>query len=295
MSRREELIALLGKRPKLAPSGQVLFTRPHGKATLETLALTLNDIEQVPAYFAYPNDGQTHPLVIFNHSHGGNFALGKDELIAGNTYLCDPPFLDALLAQGYAVGCIDMFAFGERQGFKEEELVKSFLITGRTVWGMRLFDNMQFVSYLSMRPEVDPARIATIGMSMGGMMSWWLAALDPRIKVCVDIAGQVDLETLMAQRGLGHHGFYYYVPSLLEHFSTQQIQELIVPKARLSLSGRGDVMCPIQGVQKLDAGLQVAYAKAQQPDNWRSISATGGHQETAAMRAAWLQFMQVHL
>lgn len=295
MTRREELIALLGKRPQVTPTGQVLTKQVRGQAILETLNLTLNDLEAVPAYFAYPNDGQAHPVVIFNHSHGGNFTLGKQELIAGNSYLSDPPFLDALLALGYAVGCIDMFAFGERQGFKEEELVKEFLVTGRTVWGMRLYDNMQFVSYLSTRAQVDPDRIGTIGMSMGGLMSWWLAAVDPRIKCCVDIAGQVDLETLIAERGLGHHGFYYYVPHLLEHFSTAQIQALIVPRARLSLSGRGDNMCPLHGVQKLDASLQAAYAKAGQPKNWQSVSATGGHQETAAMRVAWQGFMQQHL
>ena len=74
---------------------------------------------------------------------------------------------------------------------------------------MRLYDDLALVDYLVTREEVDPKRLGTIGMSMGGMMSWWLAALDERIKVCVDLAGQADLETLVAGRG-NHHGFYLW-------------------------------------------------------------------------------------
>ncbi|MFD1466537.1 dienelactone hydrolase family protein [Lapidilactobacillus mulanensis] len=297
MADRADLIALLGTDAKIEqPSGEILFKQEFSGYNLETLSLQLNTLEEVPAYFAYPTTGEgPYPLVIFNHSHGGNFTLGKSELVKGNSYLQQPTFMEVLIKMGYAVGCIDMWGFGERQGKKESELVKEFLLTGRTLWGMRIFDDQQFITYLSGRTEIDATRIATIGMSMGGMMSWWLAALDPRVKLTVDIAGQVELETLITMRGLDHHGFYYYVPGLLTHFSTLAIQEMIVPRYRLSLVGKTDNMCPIAGVDLLDKKLQKSYGQAAMADHWQSAAMTGGHQETGEMRRTWINFLQKNL
>ena len=56
------------------------------------------------------------------------------------------------------------------------------------------------------------ARIGTLGMSMGSTMAWWLAALDERVKVTVDICCLTDFHTLVAKKGLAGHGVYYYVP-----------------------------------------------------------------------------------
>ncbi|WP_125606297.1 dienelactone hydrolase family protein [Lapidilactobacillus bayanensis] len=296
MPTRAELIELLGENANVTPTGQILFKQEFSKYTIETLSLQLNSLETVPGYFAYPNTGlSNYPLVIFNHSHGGNFQLGKQELIDGNCYLQEPSFLNTLIEMGYAVGCIDMWGFGERQGKKESELVKEFLLKGRTLWGMRIYDDQQFITYLLQRPEVAGDRIATIGMSMGGMMSWWLAALDSRVKLTVDIAGQVELQALIDERGLDHHGFYYYVPRLLTKFSTLSIQALIAPRYRLSLVGKSDNMCPIAGVELLNEQLTTIYQEKQAPDRWESLALTGGHQETSEMRKRWMNFMKRNL
>lgn len=126
-------------------------------------------------------------------------------------------------------------------------------------------------------------------------MAWWLAAIDERIKVTIDICGQVDARTLIAKRGLDHHGFYSYVPGLLKHFSTLDIQKRIVPRPRMSLTGRYDRMCPIEGVELLEKGLCDAYAAAGAPDHWQSIITGGGHMETAEMRFCWQQFLHQYL
>ena len=58
---------------------------------------------------------------------------------------------------------------------------------GQVLWGMMVYDGLRALDFLLTRPEVDPQRIATLGMSMGSTMAWWLGALDERIKVTVDI------------------------------------------------------------------------------------------------------------
>jgi hypothetical protein len=81
-------------------------------------------------------------------------------------------------------------------------------------------------------------------MSMGTTKAWWLAALNPRIRLCVDVCCLTDYEELIRARALSEHGVYYYVPSLLKHFQTADINELILPRPRLSVNGRRDPLTP---------------------------------------------------
>ncbi|MCM2981243.1 hydrolase [Niallia circulans] len=288
---------LLGDYPH-AKDRKVQLIRREEKDNyvLESLMLQLNEEESVPAYVAKPlNKEGPLPIVLFNHSHGGNFEQGKEELLISNSYLQSPSFVEAITNLGYAVGSIDMWGFSERKGKLESELVKEMLLDGRTLWGMRIFDNIAFLDYLVERTDIDQNRVATIGMSMGGLMSWWMAALDDRIKVTVDIAAQVHIETLRQKRGLDHHGFYYYVPGFLKQFSTLAVQSLIAPRPRLSLVGKDDRMCPLEGVMLLDEELGKIYGKYDAKNQWNSQIVTGGHQETKEMRKQWENFLQKHL
>jgi len=51
------------------------------------------------------------------------------------------------------------------------------------------WDDVRTVDYLLRRPEVDPRRIGCVGLSMGGLRSVHLGALDERIKASVSSAG----------------------------------------------------------------------------------------------------------
>jgi predicted esterase len=296
-TRRIQLFNLLGERSKPEKiSAEVINVENRQGFVLESLMLQLNDIETVPAYFAKPiNAVEPLPTVIFNHSHGGNFDQGKEELLTSSSYLQSPSFVEAIVELGFAVCCIDMWGFNQRKGKLESELVKEMLLDGQTLWGMRIFDNMALLDYLETRSDVDSSRLAAIGMSMGGLMSWWLAALDERLKVIVDIAAQVDIETLKQKRGLDHHGFYYYVPGFLKHFSTIEVQEMIAPRPRLSMIGKDDRMCPIEGAELLNERLISAYEEHGVSENWEGCILTGGHQETQEMRSLWKTFLKNHL
>ncbi|MCX7013266.1 MAG: acetylxylan esterase, partial [Candidatus Sumerlaeota bacterium] len=187
---------------------------------LETLVLDLNGIEQVPAYFVRPRIFTVPtPAVLYNHSHGGKWEIGKNEFIQPREYLQAPPYAEAIARKGWMGLCIDAWNFGERRGRTELYLFKDMLWRGRVLWGMMVYDSIRAVDYLVSRPEVDPQRIATLGISMGSTMACWTAALDERIKVCVDICCLTEFEDLIESRGLDGHGIYYYVPGLLKHFT----------------------------------------------------------------------------
>ena len=101
---------------------------------------------------------------------------------------------------------------------------------GQVLWGMMVYDSLRAIDVLADGRMWIRQRIATLGMSMGSTMAWWLAALDERVKVTVDICCLTDFQTLLANKALRLHGVYYYVPSLLEHFTTAQINALIAPR-----------------------------------------------------------------
>ena len=123
-------------------------------------------------------------------------------------------------------------------------------------------------------------------------MALWLAALDPRVRVCVDLCCLTDFDALIASRGLDGHGIYYYVPSLLKHFTTAQINTLIAPRAHLSLAGDYDPLTPPAGLDRIDAELRRVYTELDATDAWQMKRYAIGHLETAQMRAEVMAFFK---
>lgn len=292
---REELYGLLGRLPdRHRPiSAKVVSREETDEMVIEKLLLDLNGIEAVPAFFTKPkNSTGKIPVVLFNHSHFGQYEVGKNEFTLGRKEMQKPPYALVLARAGYAGLCIDSWAFGERQKSTEIETFKEMLWHGQVMWGMMVYDNLRALDYLETREDADMKRVATMGMSMGSTMSWWLAALDERIKVCVDLCCLTDFQTLLEEKALGLHGIYYYVPDLLNHFSTSQINALISPRLHFGLAGRLDPLTPLKGLEIIDRNLKEAYQKDGAPEAWQLKIYDVGHLETPEMRQDIMMFLK---
>ena len=294
-TRRDELYGLMGDLPRRDRpiAARLVGEEERAGYALEHLVLDLNGIELAPACFVRPKDRPgPWPVVLYHHAHGGDYVLGKDELLRGRDALQDPPYADVLTALGYAALCVDTWAFGERRGRREGEIFRDMLWAGQVMWGMMVYDSMRALDYLVSRPDVDAGRIGTMGISMGSTMAWWLAALDERVVVCVDLCCLTDFDALIETRNLEGHGLYYYVPALRKHFTTAQINALIAPRPHLSLAGIHDPLTPPAGLDRIDRELRAVYAAAGAPTAWRLSRYGTGHLETAAMRAEVVAFLQ---
>jgi hypothetical protein len=287
--RRKELWGLLGDLPKKrAPKSKLLKTTRGDGYLLEHLELDLNGVEAVPAYLLIPDKRpKKAPGLLYIHAHGGTYGLGKEELILGRKVL--PAYAPVCAAKGLVTLAIDSWCFSGRKHQEngqtgEWDTFKLMLWKGQVLWGMMMFDEFQAVTYLSGRPEVDAGRLGAFGLSMGSTKAWWLAALDPRIRLCVDLCCLTDYEELIATRNLRGHGIYYYVPRLLKHFQAHDINELIVPRAHLSLNGRKDALTPVAGVERIRDHVLPLYAKHGRKDDCRIELFDCGHEETPAMR-----------
>ena len=293
--RRAELYNLLGELPPRARRASATKRREEERDGygLETWDLDLNGIEPVPAYLAKPlHLSGRAPAVLFNHSHGGGYKIGKQEFVDGRSYLQPEPYAKTLTDLGYVALCIDSWIFGERSGTTEADMFKAMLWRGQVLWGMMVYDSLRALDFLASRPDVDAARIGTLGMSMGSTMAWWLAALDPRIKVTVDINCLTDFHTLLAKKALSLHGLYYFVPGLLNHFTTAQINALIAPRAHLGLAGLRDDLTPVEGLDIIDRELKKVYADAGHPERWTLLRYDVAHQETPEGRQQIVAFLK---
>jgi cephalosporin-C deacetylase-like acetyl esterase len=166
---------------------------------------------------------------------------------------------------------------------------------GQVLWGMMMFDELRALSYLASRPEVDPARLGAFGMSMGATKAWWLAALDPRVRVAMDVCCLTNYQSLIDAGGLSKHGVYYFVPGLLKHFDTFQINELIVPRAHLSVNGRRDDLTPPSGVEQVRDELLPLYRTYGKAEDCKIELFDCAHEELPEMRREILAWMDQHL
>ncbi|MHB0999928.1 MAG: dienelactone hydrolase family protein [Armatimonadota bacterium] len=291
---QQMLYSLLGDLPDRNRSISVEKISVEKKPgyVLEHLLLDLNGLEPVSAVFVKPLDCTTPtPVILFNHSHGGHYDVGKQELIDGQSYLQNPPYAEELTARGYSALCIDCWNFGERHRGTESAMFKEMLWNGQVLWGMMVYDSIRAVDYLVSRDDVDSSRIGTLGLSMGSTMAWWLAALDERVKVCIDICCLTDFQVLIETGGLDGHGIYYYVPGLLKHFTTSSINSLISPRPHLSLAGNLDTLTPPAGLDRIDSELSKVYAEEDAGDAWELVRYDQGHFENPDMRRRIIEFL----
>ncbi len=299
--RREALWSLLGDLPwphQPAPP-RVVRTEDHDGYTLQRLILDLNGFEPVPALLMIPKRLQRPaPGLLYIHWHAGMYELGKEQLLRGTSV--QPAYAPLLAEMGVVTLAIDSWCFGERQhdtnGHRgEEDAFKLMLWRGQVLWGMMMFDEFRAFSWLATREEVDPQRLGVTGMSMGSTKAWWLAALEPRVRLTLDQCCLTDYESLIAAHGLSGHGIFYFVPSLLKQFDTAGINELIVPRPHLSVNGRKDPLTPPTGVEKIRDHLLPLYRQHGREQDCRIELFDCAHEETPEMRTMTVDWLRRYL
>jgi hypothetical protein len=295
-AQRKKLFSLLGDLPTAysAKPPKLLKKEQHDGYTLEYLDFDFNGLERVPGTLLVPDNIKVKaPCMLYCHAHFGTYNIGKDELLNGRSVM--PAYAPVYAQKGILTLAIDSWCFGERKANTEMDAFKKMLWEGRTLFGMMLFDEMKALDYLLSRPEADTSRVGVFGLSMGATKAWWLSALDTRITTCLDLCCMTDFDALMKANNLKGHGIYYYVPSLLKHFETKTINELIVPRPHVSLNGRLDDLTPPKGVEKVRDYLLPLYAKAGKAEDCRIELFDCPHEELPEMRQIILSWLDKYL
>ena len=151
----------------------------------EKIAFTGAKGNRVPAYLSYPPKGQPYPVILLLHAG----ASSKETWWDSNGYEHGAKLTQALLESGFAVFALDAQNHDERSNnidyvpiptlYFQNEWWASYrsMVTETTI------DYRRTLDYLRKRPEIDMKRISTVGESIGGLTSLYIAATEPDIKV----------------------------------------------------------------------------------------------------------------
>lgn len=303
---RETLLQCLGETPPRPDPRKVkvVSKEEHDGYTLERFEFHNGVDMVVPGILLIPKDLKgPAPTIVGLHGHGSS----KESICTDpkSSQLVGP----LLARRGYVVAAIDGYFNGERVGKgpagprldrgaypQELSLFKLYLWQGRCLWGMMLREEQCLLDYLETRPEVDKGRIAATGMSMGCTRSWWLAAIDDRIKAVVGVACFTRYTELIAHGNLRKHGIYYFVPGVFRHFDTEALHALIAPRPHLELSGDQDGGAPTDGIVTLEKKLVPLYRLHGKPENFRSvIYENTGHEYLPEMKDEMVAWFEKHL
>ncbi len=268
------------------------------------------------------------PGIVALHDHGGFYLWGKEKLVAldgehpvltdfKRQYYAGRSIASDLARAGYVVVVIDMFYWGERRmlladdapdwrerpGSLTKERIEAFnrrsgegeQLVGRTIFaagftwaGVMFWDDLRTVDYLLTRPEVDPRRIGCVGLSMGGLRTVHLAALDDRIKAAVAVGWMASFPAQLKRRIVNTIGHTKLVPGLYRELDYPDVASLAMPTPLLVINGGKDELFEPSGVRASFDKLAACYQKAGVPERLRTRLYDAPHEFNREMQTeAW--------
>ena len=117
------------------------------------------------------------------------------------------------------------------------------LLVGETMISWRVWDVIRTLDYIATRPELDSDRVGCMGISGGGTVTLFAAALEPRIRAAL-VSGY--LNTFRDSVGSLAHCIDNYVPGILNWAEMHDIAGLIAPRPLFVESGDKDNIFPIK-------------------------------------------------
>ena len=151
---------------------------------------------------------------------------------------------------GYVCLVIDTVDLGEIRGEHHGTFSKGrwwWLSRGYTPAGVEAWSGIRGLDYLVSRPDVDPEKIGVTGRSGGGAYSWYIAALDDRVKVAAPTAGITTLHNHVVDGTVeGHCDCMFFVNTY--RWDYDKVAALVAPRPLLICNTDKDTIFPLDGV-----------------------------------------------
>lgn len=265
----EELVGGFPQRTPLQPV--TLEVRDFPNYRREKIVFETRPGSSVLVYLLTPKNGSGKlPAVVSipGHGRGVEDIVGVDEKGADRTkkvgYQYD--YAVQIAENGMASVAIEPIGFGCRRDprTKTKGLTNSAcqpaagaaLLFGETMVGWRVWDVMRTIDWIESRPELDAKRVGCMGISGGGTITLFSAALDPRIKAAF-VSGYLNTfrDSILSLS----HCIDNYVPGILNWAEQYDVAGLIAPRPFFAESGERDPIFPIAAAKESFAKVQTVY------------------------------------
>lgn len=268
----------------------------------ERIEITTYEGLRMPLYLLIPAQlTSPAPAVLAIHGHG----YGSREIVGlmpdGAGREGDPglhkDFAVSLVKQGFVVAAPELLGFGDRRLQEDLDsgepgrnscfrLSSALLMAGQTMAGYRIYETMRALDYLESREEADSGRTGIMGISGGGLVAGFTAALDERIS-CAVVSGYAN--TFAGSILTRNHCLDNYIPGILLEAEMPDLLGLIAPRALFLESGDADHLFGPDGAREALARLQLIYSAASSDGGVEADFFAGGHEIHGGPAYAWLR------
>lgn len=160
--------------------------------------------------------------------------------------------------------------------------------------GVEVWNAVRGLDLLSERQEVDPEKLGVTGISGGGSQSWYIAALDPRIKAVAPICGASTLKSHILTRTVDGHCDCMMPVNTYRH-DFQMIGALIAPRPFLIAQADRDGLNPIESVRELFSDIKEIYELFGKSEHLTLVETPGGHSYHKISREKIFSFFMKYL
>jgi len=182
-------------------------------------------------------------------------------------------FAIQVVEAGMAAVAVEPIAFGCRRDARTakrglgnsacQPVAGAALLLGETMVGWRSYDVIRTIDWIETREELDAGRVGLMGISGGGTITTFAAALEPRIKAAM-ISGY--LNTFKSSIVALSHCIDNYVPGILNWCENYDVASLIAPRPLYVESGTRDNIFPIAASKEAFANVKRVYTALGAPD-----------------------------
>ena len=273
---------------------QLIESIDRGDHIRQKILLHTTEHTFMPVYLLLPKGIQPpFPVVIAFHGHGygvkdiiGLWEDGQERLTPDGYH---KDFAIEICKKGFAVAAPEISCFGERRtdfsylnttiGSPSpdtcDHTARLAFHLGGSVVGLRVLDGKRLVDYLETCQDLDVSRLGAMGISGGGMHTFFSTCLDTRIKACV-ISGYFSTfqDSILAM----HHCACNFIPGLGKFGEMYDLVGLIAPRPLLVESGTYDPIFPINAVKESIKKTRRVYALFGVVDQLETDYFEGRHQ-----------------
>lgn len=283
---RRQLLEMLGLDP--LPERTDLKATITGEASGDGFVVENLHFQSRPGLYVTANlyrpteqDGPL-PAVLYVCGHG---RVKKDGISYGNK--THYQHHGAWFARnGYVCLTIDTIQLGELEGIHHgtyREKMWWWNNRGYTPAGVEAWNCVRSLDYLQSRKEVDGQRMGVTGRSGGGAYSWWIAAIDDRIKAAVPVAGITSLHNHVVDGCVeGHCDCMYMVNTF--RWDYPMVAALVAPRPLLISNTDKDRIFPLDGVVDVHANVRKIYELYDAGDKLGLQITEGPHKDTQELR-----------
>jgi cephalosporin-C deacetylase-like acetyl esterase len=259
--------------PDTPPKVTVTHTEQRAAYTVENLVIETAPRVFLTANLYLPRSGKgPYPVVLYQCGHASKSLYARH----GAWFA----------AHGIAALVMDNIEMGEVE-FTHHGVYSNawfhWYSRGFSPLAVELLNARRAVDYLASRPDLDRERIGATGRSGGGMTTFFLAAIDDRIKASAPVSGTLSTNGWVRQRlTFAHCDCQYPVNTYGLLYS--EIGALIAPRAHLQCNADADPGFPMDAFTELIGKMKEVYRLYNSEAALRTAVAPGGHSDTEAIR-----------